>query len=322
MLMSTLYVDRKGISIRVDANTLVFEEGGSRVGCVPLGPLERVILRGDVSLQASVLGKLGECGVGVVVLSGRKGEPTLLMGRPHNDARRRLRQGQRAQDPTFSLTVAREIVRLKLVAQENLMLDRAKDNLMHKYELRLAASRIRFSKESAEKVSSISSLRGCEGAAANAYFGGLKALFPPALKFTGRNRRPPRDPVNAVLSLGYTLLHSEAVLQTHAAGLDPFVGFLHELDFGRESLACDLVEPQRTGVDRLVLNMFRERQLTPDHFSMVQQACMLGKAGRERFYRVWESASEGMRQALRASCLSLVQVIEAENGDETESQPD
>jgi CRISPR-associated protein Cas1 len=104
--------------------------------------------------------------------------------------------------------------------------------------------------------------------------------------------------------------------------LDPFVGFLHELDFGRESLACDLVEPQRTGVDRLVLNMFRERQLTPDHFSMVQQACMLGKAGRERFYRVWESASEGMRQALRASCLSLVQVIEAENGDETESQPD
>jgi CRISPR-associated protein Cas1 len=244
------------------------------------------------------------------------------MGRPHNDARRRLRQGQRAQDPTFSLTVAREIVRLKLVAQENLMLDRAKDNLLHKYELRLAASRIRFSKESAEKVSSISSLRGCEGAAANAYFGGLKALFPPALKFTGRNRRPPRDPVNAVLSLGYTLLHSEAVLQTHAAGLDPFVGFLHELDFGRESLACDLVEPQRTGVDRLVLNMFRERQLTPDHFSMVQQACMLGKAGRERFYRVWESASEGMRQALRASCLSLVQVIEAENGDETESQPD
>ena len=98
--------------------------------------------------------------------------------------------------------------------------------------------------------------------------------------------------------------------QAYAAGLDPFVGFLHDLDFGRESLACDLVEPHRVGVDRLALRLVRERELTPDHFTKAQDACLLGKAGRERFYRAWEPAAEGLRQALRVATTALVQAIE------------
>jgi CRISPR-associated protein Cas1 len=308
--MSTLYVDRKGVSIRVDADTLVFEEEGARVGCVPLGPLERVVLRGDVSLHASVLGRLGELGVGVVVLSGRRAEPTLLMARPHNDARRRLRQWQMAQDDAFRLTVARELLQHKVRAQQRLLLERAEADLMHRHELRTAAARVAAAAQGLDAAGSLAALRGGEGAAAQAYFAGFRTLFAPSLGFSGRNRRPPRDPVNAVLSLGYTLLHAEAVLQVYAAGLDPFVGFLHDVDFGRESLACDLVEPQRVGVDRLVLRLFRERELVPDHFRQVQDACLLGKAGREHFYRAWEPAVEGLRQALRVTCGVLVRAIE------------
>lgn len=308
--MTTLYVDRKGVSMRVDASTLVFEEAGLRVGCVPLMPLERVIIRGDVTLHASVLGRLGELGVGVVVLSGRKAQPTLLMARPHNDARRRMRQWQCAQDMAFRLGIARDVMQRKLQAQQRLLAERAGADLMHRYELRTAASRVAGAAAGLAAADTLASLRGVEGAAAQAYFAGLQSLFAPSLGFSGRNRRPPRDPVNAVLSLGYTLLHAEAVLQTHAAGLDPFVGFLHDLDYGRESLACDLVEPQRAGVDRLVLRLFRDRVLLPDHFRTVQGACLLGKAGREHFYRAWEPAVEGLRQALRATCARLVQAIE------------
>lgn len=308
--MTTLYVDRKGVSVRVDASTLVFEEAGERVGCVPLLPLERVILRGDVTLHASVLGRLGELGVGVVVLSGRKAEPTLLLARPHNDARRRLQQWRLAQDDAARLRVARELLERKLQAQKRLLEERAESDLMHRYPLRSAASRIATGLASLAAAESLPALRGVEGAAAQAYFGGLQSLFAPSLGFSGRNRRPPKDPVNAVLSLGYTLLHAEAVLQTYAAGLDPFVGFLHDLDFGRESLACDLVEPHRVGVDRWVLRLFRERVLLPEHFSTVQGACLLGKAGRAHFYREWEPAREGLRQALRLSCAGLVELIE------------
>lgn len=92
-------------------------------------------------------------------------------------------------------------------------------------------------------------------------------MLPPALGFTGRNRRPPRDPANACLSLGYTLLHAEAVTAAQAAGLDPLLGFYHRPAFGRESLASDLIEPLRAEVDAWVAALFRDRALREDHFT-------------------------------------------------------
>ena len=90
--MTSLYVDRRGVTLKADAEALVFCENGERVGTVPLAPLSRIFLRGDVTLSSSLLGKLGERGIGVVVLSGRKAEPTMLLARPHNDAARRVAQ--------------------------------------------------------------------------------------------------------------------------------------------------------------------------------------------------------------------------------------
>ena len=311
--MTTLYVDRKGVNVRVDASTLVFEEGGIRVGCVPLGPLERVVLRGDVTLQASVLGKLGELGVGVVVLSGRKAVPTMLMHRPHNDAQRRVRQFECMADAGFRLQAARALLQRKLASQRALLAQRLEADLMHRYELTTAVRRISAGLDALPTANCLASLRGIEGAAAQAYFGGYQALFAPSLKFGGRNRRPPKDPVNALLSLGYTLAHAEVVLQLYAGGLDPFVGFFHELDFGRESLACDLLEPLRTGVDALVLRLFREREIEAAHFSQVQDACLLGKAGRMHFYQAWEPAAEALRAALKGEVAWLLGLMGAKN---------
>ena len=96
----------------------------------------------------------------------------------------------------------------------------------------------------------------------------------------GRNRRPPRDPVNACLSLAYTLLHFEAVRMAHAAGLDPLLGFYHRPAFGRESLACDLIEPLRPAVDEWIWQQFSPGPLRPEHFSPDKGACLLGKTGR------------------------------------------
>jgi CRISPR/Cas system-associated endonuclease Cas1 len=90
--MTSLYVDRRGVTLKADGEALVFYENGERIGTVPLAPLSRVFLRGDVTLSSALLGKLGERGIGVVVLSGRKAVPTMLLGRPHNDAARRVAQ--------------------------------------------------------------------------------------------------------------------------------------------------------------------------------------------------------------------------------------
>ena len=79
--MSTLFVDRRGVELEFESGAIVFRENGERIGTVPVAPLSRVFLRGDVRLPASLLGKLGEAGVGVVVLSGRQGKPSLLLAR-------------------------------------------------------------------------------------------------------------------------------------------------------------------------------------------------------------------------------------------------
>ena len=112
--MSSLYVDRRGVTLKADGEALVFYENGQRVGTVPLAPLARVFLRGEVTLTSSLLGKLGERGIGVVVLSGRKALPTMLLGRPHNDAAR-----------IQHLSARRQCGRSALLSGENRCLDQS-----------------------------------------------------------------------------------------------------------------------------------------------------------------------------------------------------
>jgi CRISPR-associated protein Cas1 len=122
--MTSLYVDRRGVTLKADGEALVFYENGERIGTVPLAPLSRVFMRGDVTVSSALLGKLGERGIGVVVLSGRKAVPTMLLGRPHNDAARRVAQYRLSLDADFCLRFARAIVEAKLRAQAAFLAER------------------------------------------------------------------------------------------------------------------------------------------------------------------------------------------------------
>jgi CRISP-associated protein Cas1 len=152
----------------------------------------------------------------------------------------------------------------------------------------------------------LAALNGLEGAAAAAYFNAFQTLFAPALGFVGRRRRPPPDPVNTCLSLGYTLLLHEAVRETQIVGLDPMLGFLHVPERGRESLACDLVEPLRPHVDEWVWQRFAARELRPEHFTIMPDgACLMGKSARAAFYDQFESLVRGLRRLLRRQARQL-----------------
>ncbi len=312
--MATLYLDRKGLELRLDGKALALYENAKRVRTVPLALLDRVVIRAETALTSGLLGALAEAGAVVTVLSGRQGRRlATVTGRFHNDARIRLAQYQRAQDAAFRLAWARRLLAAKIGRQITALRTAVRQRPDLRKPLHDALASLQGARERLALLDvhqDISTLLGMEGAAQSAYFRGLMALFPASLGFTGRNRRPPRDPVNACLSLGYTLAHFEAVRASYAAGLDPFIGFLHEPAFGRESLACDLIEPLRARLDLWVWEMFRTRRLREEHFRVDKGACLLDKAGRAVFYENFERQVATMGRWLRRVCRLMAKTLQ------------
>ena len=209
--------------------------------------------------------------IGLLLLSGRRNEATArLVGRPHDDVALRLAQYRRASDTEASRETARFIIGAKLAGKTHLLgralemrPDRRKPltdalDTLSRLQARIAGEAERLDRDT---------LTGFEGAGAAAYFRAYATLLPQSLEFSRRRRRPPPDPVNVGLSLGYTLLHHVAVREPQIVGLDPLIGFLHVAERGRESLRSDLVEPMRPHVDEWVWRSFAERLLRGEHFS-------------------------------------------------------
>jgi CRISPR-associated protein Cas1 len=312
--MATLFIDRRDALIEADAGSLAIRSADGTLWRAPLGAIERVVLRGPARIATGAIGAVGAAGASLTVLTGRRGEPAgTFLGPAHADAAIRLGQMRLALDAAAGARIAALIVRHKLAGQARFL----RHALLRRPDRRLPLLRaIEAIVEAARSLRpadppAAARLTGIEGAAAAAYFQAFAAILPPSLGFTGRNRRPPRDPVNAVLSLAYTLAHAEAAREAHVAGLDPAIGFLHALAPGRPSLACDLVEPLRPGIDRFVWRLFAEETLRRAHFTRDGEACLLGKAGRLAFYAAWEEAFGPSRRLLRRGLRPLVRACRA-----------
>ncbi len=306
--MNTLLLDRRGLALKREGNTLTLHLDGGRHGSVPLHLVERLVLRSSVSLDSALLAHLADAGIATLIFGGRRGSKrAIVLGPAGNDAARRIGQYRCYCDPDWRDQWSRRLVRHKLHRQLQLLRRAAAARPDLRKPLTDAMTRLQpaLGRLATEHDGSIEHWRGIEGAAAAAYFKGYTRLFAPALGFQGRNRRPPRDPVNAALSLGYTLLHFEAVSAAHAAGLDPLIGFYHELAHGRESLASDLIEPLRPRVDAWVWQQFRERRLRSENFVTESGACLLGKGGRKAYFAGFELFVRPLRRLLRRFCTRL-----------------
>lgn len=329
--MGTLYIDRKGLHVKLDGNALAFYANGKREGTAPIAPLKRVIVVGNITLEASVLNRLADQGVAVLFLSGRSTRfHGMLHGRLHNNGILRVKQYEKSLSP-FSLAFAKEIVQSKVNGQLALLNDAVAARPDLRFPLMTAARTLWTVKDRLEDLvleepddqpcsgeapegagrPIMGTFTGLEGSASAAYFAAFTTLFPESLRFTHRNRRPPRDPVNALLSLCYTMLHYELVREIEAMGLDPTIGFYHQFDYGRESLACDLVEFFRPAVDRLVWGLFRERRFTDRDFGYEgdRAGCRLKKGGRKTFYFLYEEWARAARPQFRAQARSLARRI-------------
>ncbi len=301
-VMSTLYIDRKDLHIKLDGNAIAFYANGVREGLIPIKPLKRVIISGRVVIETPVLHRLADENISVLFLSGKRRRfMGILHGRLHNNGYLRLKQYEKSLTD-FSFRWAKEIVIRKLRGQVELL----KDALELRHDCRLELTRgLATLNEVTERILSLRDnemdrLRGFEGGAAAGYFRAYTSLFPPSLGFKKRRKRPPRDPVNAMLSLTYTLIHWEGVREVELIGLDPTIGYLHEFDYGRESLACDLIEPLRPMADRWIWYLFRARVFTERDFTTGAErpGCYLKKGARRRYYQLYEEWVGALRSEL------------------------
>jgi CRISPR-associated protein Cas1 len=201
----------------------------------------------------------------------------------------RLRQFRRYDDPQFRLEYAKSLVTAKIANSRNLLQSYAGNHPEEApSEAMTALNRLQAEPQSAENLDS---LRGIEGTAARIYFAALGKMIRTDLPFDGRHKRPPTDPVNALLSLGYTMLFNEISSLLDGLGFDPYLGYFHVADYGRASLAADLMEPFRAPVvDHFTLNLLNLGMFKIDDFKENPhgEAVYLQREALQRYFDEYE----------------------------------
>lgn len=272
-ILNTLYVQTQGTYVRLDHDTLKLEVERETRFQVPLHHLGSIVVFGNVLLSPFLIHRCAEDGRGMVWLSQNGRFQARLAGPTTGNVLLRRAQHGALDKPDSALLIARYVVAGKLQNSRNIVMRAAReavesrDRTILSNTARVHAEAIR----STELATDIDKLRGVEGYAAKSYFSSFTSMVRTnrfAFTLTERSKRPPRDPINALLSFAYTLLASECVAACEGVGLDPQIGFLHALRPGRPSLALDLMEELRAPLaDRLVLTLVNRGQIKPDDFT-------------------------------------------------------
>ncbi len=290
--MPPLYLTRQLAKIRIRKGRLLVEHEGETLLHSPLGHVSEVVLFGNIGLTTPAIGTLLARGIDVVFLS----EDGVFKGRlssgltPHVPLRKA--QYRALEEEAFKLEMARGFVQAKLRHQRALL--QRHNRQRQDPDIAACIEQLHAALGELPRRTQLSSLRGQEGSAAASYFRGLRALLSPVWHFEERNRRPPRDPVNVLLSLGYTLITHIAASAVETVGLDPYAGFLHEVAYKRPALGLDLVEEFRPVVDGIVLWACNSGRVTPDDFSEgpSERPVLLSPEGRKRFLQAFEQRLE------------------------------
>ena len=265
--MATLYLVNQGSMLRQEGERFWVQIPDESKLEIPIQEIERILIFGNIQLSASVIGTCLYRHIPVIFLSQTGKYKGHLYSAEFCDLQAQQAQFRLQEDTNFKLTTAQAIVRGKLANSRQLIL-----RLNRKRSLEIVESVIDDLTNyitDIETVSNLDALRGYEGIGAARYFSALGHLIVnPAFTFTQRNRRPPKDPINSLLSYGYTLLFNNVLSLILAEGLNPYLGNLHGSEKKELFLGFDLVEEFRSPiVDSLVMALVNKKALGPTDFT-------------------------------------------------------
>jgi CRISPR-associated protein Cas1 len=288
----TLYVDQDQIQLSNQNATLnLVTQDGVRQK-IPLNGIKKLVVKGNNTLTARLLAKLGALGIGLIALSGQQHQPTLFLPNTAQDVLLRIQQTLAFQEASIAFGFSRLTIQAKVSQQIQLLAVHYAQHAQHRHAIQKAIAQLKAIQPKVGEAEHLKQLMGYEGATSAIYFKAISHLVADGFAFNHRNTRPPKDPFNVLLSLSYTLLTSEMALALHMKGLDPYIGYCHKPVIGRPSLACDLIEPLRPWVDLFCLRLCSSQTLRPSHFKLSPNRCILERAGRLAFYEAWERQTE------------------------------
>jgi CRISPR-associated protein Cas1 len=298
-LLNVLYVQTQGAYLRLDHETVVMEIEGKTAKQMPLHPLAAIAVYGNIMLSPHLIAKCASEGRSVAFFDMFGRYQYRVEGPVSGNVLLRRAQHEALSSKARTAAIARNLLAGKIQNCRQVMLRGAREaeDDASREILSTSAQYHADSLKRLEGETDPDTIRGIEGMAAASYFAAFASLIrtsDPNIKFGGRTRRPPRDPVNALLSYIYTMLRFDCESALEGVGLDPQVGFLHTLRPGRPALALDLMEELRPVLaDRLALTLINRGQITSDEFeNRSGGSVFLNEKGRKTVILAWQERKQ------------------------------
>lgn len=291
--MHTIFLIDQGLQLKKKSNRIVLKKEGKVVEEIPILELKRVLIFGNNQVSTELMRYLASKGIEVAFLSSRGRFKFRLVPETSKNIYLRLAQHDRHRDASFRLRFSQATVAAKLKNQRSLLIRYQRNQ--PQVDLSEAIAMLQKYAEEAPAKTDLEEVRGLEGIGARVYFESFGKLLLGGFSFTRREYYPAPDPVNALLSFGYMLLHNELNSLLEATGFDVFLGFLHGTRYGRASLSTDLMEDLRSPlVDRLVLYLINKGVVKPDQFTTDEgkKAVIMDEAALKNYLANYEKFME------------------------------
>lgn len=295
-LLNTLYVTSESSYLALDGENIVVFEDTAEVGRLPLHNLEGIVSFGYRGTSPALMGACAERNISLCYMTPQGKFLARVSGKTRGNVVLRQQQYASAHNELQSLEIARNCI-LGKVYNARWVLERAIRDHSLQIDVEQVKTASKYLKNSLNYIQNSQSkeqLRGYEGEAASVYFSVFDQLIlqqKKDFKFQGRNKRPPTDHVNAMLSFVYTLLTNQITSALESVGLDPYVGYLHTLRPGRASLSLDLIEELRAVLaDRFVLSLINKKVVTGKNFVTKENgAVLMNDDLRKRLLTEWQN---------------------------------